>query len=146
FHLFDEQLLRLLGGQARDTLQLALLRDDELLELRRRGGGRLLLVGDRAVARGAILLEALGVTLPLPELGVAREGRLLRGGRPVALLARLPCGLHEVLVRLLLRLEERLFFPGFRVAFRVLDDAERLFFGAPDRLRRDAFAVGDPNR
>ena len=48
-------------------------------------------------------------------------------------------------MRLLLGLEQRFFLAGFGVALGVLDDAQRLFFGAADGLGGDALAVGDPD-
>src|SRR5581483_4832837 len=92
FHLLDEQLLGLVGRQPRDALELPLLRDDELLVLRRGRSRLFLLVGDGAVAGGELFLQPLDRALPLGELRFARRERLLGRRGPLALVARLALG------------------------------------------------------
>ena len=48
-------------------------------------------------------------------------------------------------MRLFLGLEQRFFLARLGVALGVLDDAERLFFGAADGFGGDALAVRDPD-
>ncbi len=49
-------------------------------------------------------------------------------------------------MRLFLGVEQRLFLAGFRIALGILDDPERLLFGAADRLGGDPLPVGKPCR
>ena len=78
------------------------------------------------------------------ERRLAPAELLFGGGQALGLLARHALGLHARLVSLFLGLEQHFLFPCFGVAFGVLQDAHRLFFGAPDRFGGDTFAVGDP--
>ncbi len=57
----------------------------------------------------------------------------------------LPLGVHQDLVGFLLGFENRFLLAGFRIPLRVLDDAERLFFGPADGFSGNAPAVGDPD-
>ncbi len=52
---------------------------------------------------------------------------------------------RQQLVRLLLGFEQGFLLAGFGVALGVLDDAERLLFGAADGFGGDALAVRDPD-
>ena len=100
---------------------------------------------DRLLAGLQFLLDALEGELALGELRLAAYEALLERLRLLAFLARLPLGVGQDLVRLLLGVEEGFLAAGVGVAFGVLDDAERLLLGAADRFGGDALAVGDPD-
>ena len=144
--LLEQQLLGLVGGQAGDAFELVLLRARRAARTwprRPPPSSRARRPPCRAprssFSSRSIARLALGRATP-------RGGqRLLERGGLLALLARLPLGLDQQLVRLLLGLEQRFLLAGFGVALGVLDDAERLFFGAADGLGGDALAVGDPH-
>ncbi len=144
--LFDENVLRFVGRQAGDPLQLVFLLGHELVVLRGRGGRGLLALAQPAVARVQLPLQALDGGLALGDRGVAPVERLFEGGRLLAVLARLPLGIHQEIVGALLGFEERLFLAGLGVALGVLRDAERLLLGAADGFGGEALAVGDPYR
>ncbi len=80
------------------------------------------------------------------SVGFAAVQRLLERLRLLALLARLPLGLREELVRLFLGLEQRLFLAGFGVALGVLDDAERPVPRRGRRFRRRCACGWRPRR
>ena len=145
FDLLDQQLLRFVGGEAGDALELVLLVRDELLVLRRGGCGAALAIDERAVPAVQLFLEALDRGLALGGGRFAAAERLLERGGLLAILPRLPLGLHQDLVRFFLGLEERFLAAGLGVALGVARDAERGLFRAPDRLGGDALAVRDPD-
>ena len=123
----DQQLFRLVGGQAGDAFELVLAaarRAARTLSRRpprspsrarpARGRGRSSSFSSRSIA-----------DLPLGRRGLAPRQRLLERRRLLALLARLALGLHQDVVRLLLGLEQRFLLAGFGVALGVPDDAQR---------------------
>ena len=142
--LLEQELLGFLGRQARDALELVLLLGDQPLVLRGGGRRRALALGHRAVARVQLLFEPLDRRLPLGERGLAPAERLLEGRGLLALLTRLPLGLHQEFVRLLLGFEQRLLLPRLGLALGVAGDARRLLLGAADRFGGDPLAVGHP--
>ena len=147
FDLLDQQLLRFVGGQAGDALELVLLLGDEPLVFRRRR--RASSSRARRAARSRLLellLEPIDRRLPLGQRRLAAGQRLLERRRLLAVLPRLALGLHQDLVRLLLGVEQRFLLARLGVALGVLDDAERLFLGAADGFGGDALAVGHPDR
>ena len=143
-HLLQQQLLGFVGGEAGDALELTLLRRDELLVLGRRRRRRFLPLADGAVARVQLLLEPLDGALPLADHRFAPRQRLLERRRLLPLLTRLLLGVHQDLVRLLFGFEQRFFLVRLGVALRVLDDPERLLFGAADGFGSDPFPVRHP--
>ena len=90
-----------------------LLLRDELLVLVGGGGGGLLALGQRAVAGGQLLFEPVDRRLPLRRRRLAPRQRLFERRRLLTVLPRLALGLHQDVVRLLLRLEQRFFLAGF---------------------------------
>ena len=146
FDLLDQQLLGFVGGQAGDAFELVLLLRDELLVLRR-GGGRRLLALVRRPARAPPAPSRAARSRPAARRAPLRAGSAsARAPRPAGGPAR-ACrsASTQQLVRLLLGVEQRFLLAGFGVALGVLDDAERLFFGAADGFGGDALAVGDPD-
>ena len=146
-HLLDEQLLGLVGRQAGDAFELALLLGDELLVLRR--GRRATPSRARSTARSRAVSSFSSRSTPvcaIGERGVAPRERLLERRRLLALLPRLALGLHEDLVRLLLGLEQRFLLAGFGVALGVLDDAERPALRRGRRFRRRCACGWPPTR
>ena len=146
FNLLDQQLLGLVGGQPGDALELVLVLGDELLALRERRGGVALAIAQRLVAACQLLLETIDRRLAVGRRRLAAGQRLLHRRRLLAVGAGLTLRLHQDVVRLFLRLEQRFFLAGFGVACGVLGQAQRLFLGASDGVGGDAFAVGDPDR
>src|SRR5207237_1116831 len=134
----EEQFLRLVGGESRNALELALLMRGELLVLGRRCRGLLLAFGRAPVAGSQLFFKPLHRDLAFGERRVAPRERLLEGGGRLTLLPRLTLGVHQDLVRFFLRLEERFFLASLGVAFGVLRAAKRLLLGAADGFRGNA--------
>ena len=141
----DQQILGFIGGQAGDAFELVLVLRDELLAFGRRRGGRALAFGQGPVAAAQLLLEALGRRLPLRHRRLAPGQHLLERRRLLTVLPRLALGLHQDVVRLLLRLEQRFLLAGLGVAFGVAGNAQGLFFGAAHGLGGDAPPVREPH-
>ena len=146
FDLLEQQFLGFVRREACDALQLMLLLGDQPFVFRGGGLGELLPLGDRVFARSNFLVQPLDRSLFLRDCRFAAVHGLLERLRLLALLARLAFGLGEEIVRLFLRVEERLFLPRLGVALGVLREAPRLLLGAADRLGGDALAGGDPPR
>ena len=119
---------------------------DQLLVLRR-GAAAVLFSrsASGAFARRAGPSRAVDCRLPLGERRLAPGERLLEALGLLTVLARLPLGLDRDLVRLFLGVEQRFLLARLGVALGVPDDAQRLFFGAADGFGGDALAVGDPD-
>ena len=136
--LLEQQLLRLVGRQAGDALQLLLLLGDQLLVAGRGGRGGLLAVADRLLARAQLLLVLLGGRQPLGQLLLASCERTCSSR--AACWRRVlgePVGLHHELVRLLLGLEQRLLLARSRPRARRRAGASGLAprRGRPSRRR-----------
>ncbi len=144
--LLEQELLGFVGRQARHAFELVLLAGDQLLVFARGGLRLLLALGDPLLAALQFLFDALEGELAFGELRLASDEALFERLRLLSLLARLPFGAGEDLVRLLLGVKEGFLTAGVGVAFGVLDDAEGLLLGATDRFGSDALAVGDPYR
>ena len=144
--LLEQQLLGLLGGQARDPLELVLLADDQPLVLFDGGCRRPLPLADRFLPPRQIALGAVDGRLAFGETRLAAHQRLLERLRLLALVTGLLLGLGQQLVGFFLGFEEGFLLAGLGVALGVLDDAQRLFFGASNGLGGDALAVGHPHR
>ncbi len=144
-HLLDERVPGLVGRQARDPLQLALLIGHEALVLGGRLRRGLLALGERLLLGAQLLVALLDGAQPLGQLLVAARQRLLEGVQLLPPLARLALGVDEHLVGALLRLEQRLLLLGFRVPLGVLRKAGSQFLGPADGLPGESLAVGDPD-
>ena len=92
-----------------------------------------------------IFLEPVDQQLPLDQRRLAADHGLFERLRLLPLLARLALGIGQQLVSFLLRVEDGFFLPGLGVPLGVLDDPERLLFGAADRFGGDPLSVGDPH-
>ena len=144
--LLEQQRLGFLGSEAGDSLEFVLLPGDELLVVRGRGLGLLLALRYRRLAPQQFLLHPLERQLPLGELGIAAGDALLERVRLLTLLPRLTIGVRQNVVGLFLGVEEGFLAGVVGVARGVLEDAQRLFFRASDRLCRDALPVCHPDK
>ena len=142
----DQQLLRLVGGQSGDALELVLLLRDQLLRIwlpRPRPSSH---AGCSAWSRAASSFSSRSMA---PWRSAAADSRRNSVCSSVdgllAIGARLTLRLHQDVVRLLLGFEQRFFLGRFGVAFGVPGETLRLLFGAADGVGGDALAVGDPD-
>jgi len=145
FDLLEQKLLRLLGGEAGDALEVVLLLCDEALVFLRGRLRRPLPVGDRVLTGLQIFFGAVDGALPLGERRLTADQRLLQRLRLLTLLPGLLFSLRQQLVGFLFGFEEGFLLAGFGVAVGVLDDAKRLFLGATDRFGGDPLAIGHPD-
>src|SRR4029078_4423017 len=118
-----------------------LLIRDELFVLRCGILGAALAIDQGLFAAREILGQATDRSLALGQGRVAFCQQLFERRRFLAVLPGLTLGGHDDVVRLLLGLEQQLFFLVVRIALGVLGDAEGLCFGTTDGLGGDAFAV-----
>ncbi len=144
FDLFQEQLARLVGGEARDALQLALAVGENLLAADGRGVGARLGVGGRGMARPQVALERLGGRQAVGECARLVGQALIEAGDLLLARPRLRVGVRDEGVRAFARFEQRFLLEGFGFAARLLPHVGGVLFGAPDDLGREALAARDP--
>ena len=112
--LLDEQLLRFVGRQAGDALELVLLLRDQAVVFLGRRVRELLAIGDRLLARLEVLVETLRGRLTLGQRRLEAMEGLLEGLGLVSIVARLLLGLGQDLVGLLFGLEQQSLCSGSR--------------------------------
>ena len=145
FDLLDQQLARLVAGQAGEPLEIAAAAARRAL----RSGPRWSRRSARACSAPARGVPARGraprsACLLFDERRLALDQHLLDAGNLLPVIARVLLGLDAQLVRALLGLEHRFLAPRVGFALRVAQDARRLFLGAADGLGGEALAVGEP--
>ena len=142
--LAEQQFLGLVGGQAGDALQFALLLGEQLLAPRRGGGGRLLPVAQRLLARLVLLVNLVGGGQAGDDLLFLLGDGLFDAGHLAASLLGEPVGLHHNLVGLLLGGEQRLLLLRFGLALGLADQPAGILIGPADRFGGNPLACGHP--
>ena len=145
FDLFQQELARLLGGQAGDALQLALPLGERSVRPRAAAASaRFCRSASAVVARAQVALE---LSVAAMRSASARVLSASACSRPAiscwrSRACRSASATHGV--RLLARFELGFLLEGLGLALGLLAHHAGLFFGASDGIGRDSLAAGDP--